>query len=120
MVHACSQLSFYSRSTCVEYVAEFRSFLAPLLTDNFLAGVAMLPPRYPLDDDLSEAAWNERAIFAAFIAEVDHSYTSTHSNACLIAASSARQDSAATPSLADRMRHCYHCPDVLSVRHSLL
>ena len=54
----------------MEYIAEFRSFLAPLLTDNFLAGVAMLPSSYPPDEDLSEAAWNERAIFAAFIAEV--------------------------------------------------
>ena len=69
------QLSFYSRSTCVEYIAEFRSFLAPLLTDNFLAGIAMLPLSYPPDDDLSEAAWNERAIFAAFIAEVSSSCT---------------------------------------------
>ena len=64
------QLSFYSRSTCVEYIAEFRSFLAPLLNDNFLQGLHMLPSAYPPDADESEAAWNERAIFAAFIAEV--------------------------------------------------
>ena len=69
-------MSFYSRATCVEYIAEFRSFLDPLLTDNFLAGVAMLPSRYPLDDDESEEAWNERAIFAAFIAEVTSSDSS--------------------------------------------
>ena len=74
------QLSFYSRSTCVEYIAEFRSFLAPLLTDNFLVGVAMLPSAYPSDEDLTEAAWNERAIFAAFIAEVSSSYTPSTSN----------------------------------------
>ena len=74
-LQASETVTFLSRAVCVEYIAEFRSFLAPLLTDNFLAGIAYLPDTYPPDEDQSEHSWNQRAAFSAFIAEFGTHYS---------------------------------------------
>lgn len=44
-------ITFISRAICIEYVVEFRSFIPPLLTENFNNGIAFLPTALPDDDD---------------------------------------------------------------------
>ena len=48
------QIAFYSRALCVEYQVEFRSFIPPLLTENFSNGIAFLPDFVPNEADLCQ------------------------------------------------------------------
>lgn len=49
------QVAFYSRALCVEYMVEFRSFIPPLLTENFSNGIAFLPDFVPNESDLCKS-----------------------------------------------------------------
>jgi hypothetical protein len=55
------QIAFYSRSLCVEYQVEFRSFIPPLLTENFSNGIAFLPDFVPNEADLCQCAPQHRS-----------------------------------------------------------
>lgn len=46
------QIAFYSRALCVEYQVEFRSFIPPLLTENFSNGILFLPDFVPNEADM--------------------------------------------------------------------
>jgi len=67
-------VSFYSRSICLEYSLEYKSYIMQNYTDNFMNGIATLPRHYPALNDRSIQAALDRVLFTSFIQEFGTHY----------------------------------------------